>query len=58
MDLIQQGHVLNLTLFSPRCASRRPVTQRPRDCRELLSENLSDGQDYEGVKVVNPFALG
>jgi predicted nucleic acid-binding protein len=27
-------------------------------CRELLSEDLSDGQDYEGVKVVNPFALG
>lgn len=25
-------------------------------CRELLSEDLADGQDYGGVKVVNPFA--
>ena len=24
-------------------------------CDVLLSEDLSDGQDYEGVKVVNPF---
>ena len=24
-------------------------------CREVLSEDLSDGQDYGGVRVVNPF---
>jgi predicted nucleic acid-binding protein len=24
-------------------------------CRELLSEDLSHGQDYDGVVVVNPF---
>ena len=24
-------------------------------CRELLSEDLSHGQDYDGVRVVNPF---
>jgi len=25
-------------------------------CRTLLSEDLSDGRDYDGVQVVNPFA--
>jgi len=29
---------------------------RITDCRELLSEDLADGQDYGGVRVVNPFA--
>lgn len=28
---------------------------RARGCSEVLSEDLSDGQDYAGVKVVNPF---
>lgn len=29
---------------------------RAMRCGELLSEDLSDGQDYAGVRVVNPFA--
>jgi predicted nucleic acid-binding protein len=29
---------------------------RMMQCGELLSEDLSDGQDYGGVRVVNPFA--
>lgn len=29
---------------------------RAMGCQELLSEDLCDGQDYEGVSVVNPFA--
>ena len=28
---------------------------RALGCREVLSEDLSDGQDYGGVTVVNPF---
>lgn len=28
---------------------------RARGCSDVLSEDLSDGQDYAGVKVVNPF---
>jgi len=28
---------------------------RALGCREILSEDLSDGQDYGGVPVVNPF---
>ena len=28
---------------------------RALGCDELLSEDLSDGQDYDGVRVVNPF---
>lgn len=28
---------------------------RAGDCREILSEDMSDGQDYAGVRVVNPF---
>jgi predicted nucleic acid-binding protein len=28
---------------------------RAAGCSELLSEDLSDGQDYGGVRVVNPF---
>ena len=28
---------------------------RTLGCREVLSEDLSDGQDYGGVRVVNPF---
>jgi predicted nucleic acid-binding protein len=28
---------------------------RTLGCREILSEDLSDGQDYGGVRVVNPF---
>jgi len=28
---------------------------RAGKCTEVLSEDLSDGQDYAGVKVVNPF---
>lgn len=28
---------------------------RALGCREVLSEDLSDGQDYGGVRVVNPF---
>lgn len=24
-------------------------------CRQLLSEDLQHGQDYEGVRVMNPF---
>ena len=29
---------------------------RTQGCREVLSEDLGDGQDYDGVIVVNPFA--
>ena len=29
---------------------------RAMGCPELLSEDLADGQDYGGVRVVNPFA--
>lgn len=29
---------------------------RAQGCREVLSEDLADGQDYAGVRVVNPFA--
>ena len=29
---------------------------RRNDCELLLSEDLSDGQDYDGIKVMNPFA--
>lgn len=28
---------------------------RSADCRIVLSEDLNDGQDYGGVRVVNPF---
>jgi predicted nucleic acid-binding protein len=28
---------------------------RESGCNDLLSEDLSDGQDYNGVTVVNPF---
>jgi predicted nucleic acid-binding protein len=28
---------------------------RAMDCTEILSEDLSDGQDYGGVRVANPF---
>lgn len=28
---------------------------RAMGCREILSEDLSEGQDYGGVRVVNPF---
>lgn len=28
---------------------------RHRDCRTLLTEDLTDGQDYDGVIAVNPF---
>lgn len=28
---------------------------RESGCTELLSEDLSNGQDYNGVTVVNPF---
>jgi predicted nucleic acid-binding protein len=28
---------------------------RALGCREILSEDLSDGQDYSGVRVTNPF---
>jgi predicted nucleic acid-binding protein len=28
---------------------------RALGCREVLSEDLNDGQDYGGVRVVNPF---
>lgn len=31
---------------------------RASGCRELLSEDLADGQDYGGVRVVNPFRIG
>lgn len=27
-------------------------------CSVVLSEDMSDGQDYEGVRVVNPFSKG
>lgn len=29
---------------------------RQRGCRIVYSEDLNDGQDYDGVRVVNPFA--
>lgn len=29
---------------------------RMQGCNQVLSEDLSDGQDYDGVTVVNPFA--
>ena len=28
---------------------------RAKGCREVLSEDLNDGQDYDGVLVTNPF---
>lgn len=28
---------------------------RTLDCREVLSEDLNDGQNYGGVRVINPF---
>lgn len=28
---------------------------RAKGCREVLSEDLNDGQDYDGVVVTNPF---
>ena len=28
---------------------------RAAGCAEVLSEDLSDGQDYSGVRVLNPF---
>ena len=28
---------------------------RASRCEQLLSEELNDGQDYGGVRVVNPF---
>jgi predicted nucleic acid-binding protein len=28
---------------------------RAAGCQELLSEDLTDGQDYDGVRVINPF---
>lgn len=28
---------------------------RLQGCREVLSEDMADGQDYGGVRVVNPF---
>ena len=30
---------------------------RAAGCRELYSEDLNAGQDYDGVRVVNPFAV-
>ena len=36
-----------------RRSSRRA---RALDCKVVLSEDLSDGQDYEGVRVENPFS--
>ncbi len=30
---------------------------RTAGCAVVLSEDLSDGQDYDGVRVENPFAL-
>jgi predicted nucleic acid-binding protein len=29
---------------------------RALSCRTLLTEDLSDGQDYDGVRVENPFS--
>ncbi|MGF1656960.1 MAG: PIN domain-containing protein [Verrucomicrobiales bacterium] len=31
---------------------------RLQGCAEVLSEDMADGQSYEGVHVVNPFAWG
>ena len=31
---------------------------RASKCVELLSEDLSNGQDYDGIQVVNPFTSG
>jgi hypothetical protein len=28
------------------------------DCTEVLSEDLNDGQDYDGVRGANPFTRG
>ena len=30
-------------------------TARTIDCRVVFSEDLNDGQDYDGVRIVNPF---
>lgn len=30
---------------------------RAGNCTEVLSEDMNDGQDYAGVKVVNPFKI-
>ncbi|MDD5260947.1 MAG: hypothetical protein PHD76_03775 [Methylacidiphilales bacterium] len=35
-------------------ASNTPATKTAR-CREVLSEDLHHGQDYDGVTVINPF---
>ncbi len=29
---------------------------RAMGCTQVLSEDLSDGQDYDGIRVANPFA--
>ncbi|MGD1059474.1 MAG: hypothetical protein ABR992_18910 [Solirubrobacteraceae bacterium] len=31
---------------------------RTQGCKIVLSEDLSDGQDYDGVRVENPFSSG
>jgi predicted nucleic acid-binding protein len=39
-------------------ATRRVVPERycsAARCTQVLSEDLSDGQDYGGVQVTNPF---
>ncbi len=31
------------------------ATAKPSNCVSVLSEDLNDGQDYDGVTVINPF---
>jgi predicted nucleic acid-binding protein len=31
------------------------AASRVLGCTEVLSEDLSDGQDYAGIRVINPF---
>jgi predicted nucleic acid-binding protein len=34
------------------------VAAKQLGCRTVYSEDLNDGQEYDGVRVVNPFAAG
>lgn len=54
--------ILTSTDIGSSCRCSRSSTFRPPTpaakaarCRQLLSEDLSHGQDYDGVTVVNPF---
>jgi predicted nucleic acid-binding protein len=41
--------------WPPGLPARIVLTARALGCTHVLSEDLSDGQDYGGVRVINPF---